>query len=570
MIMFKTAAAGVAVAMLALGSAHAEATASQYRGCDGYGEAGTAGDGMVQNPSGWAHLFGNAPLPANDRSTPHSGALALADCDAAIASLPAKHWMRKVSLLSARALHRIELSDAKGALADLDLATAAANGSTDPYYLRSLGWSLGVIRAYALRHNGDQAQATALALAALAQRPYNRQASFMVLLAMGPQADEAAIHTVQVALARLIPAHSVTLFERAFETGNFADAVNLCSQLTPSQELGIVNAAPGQQANLNWRNFRRATLFRASTGMMCAYALAAIGRDDEARAAIEQTRAKLASDTVPPPPLSAKEQKDRETVSLHDGDVDIRKRSAQEGSTVIDQWATYVDLRLKVSQGKTDEVLEALKTVKLPHSWAAVDLVEALTAKLPKAKQSLVPTTQSLRAELGRSRDDVREGKPATFFRDLPEVETSDRSSAYSEQGGWLAGFLFDGPIPKGFKAENNAALGYTPVHYSGSGITTGAAVEEMALLRAAELARAAGKKGLVVIKRQDVERSMTTYYYSTPINTTPTGFETELDVVFVDPANLPDAYKTAPWRVLDADEIYNALAPFYIKPKKK
>ena len=561
--------AAAATILLAAGAAHAEASEAQYRGCDGYGAAGSYGDGMLQHPSGWAHLFVDRPLPANNRYTPHYGGLGMNDCDAALAALPAQHWMRKVSLLSARALHRIEVyGDAKGALADLDLAgeAAAAHGNGDAYYQRSLGWSLKVLRAYALRLSGNQAEATAMALAALAERPYNREAAFVVLQAMGPKADDAAIHQVQESLARLIPSHSVTLFERAFETGKFAEAVDLCSQLTPSQELGIVNASEGQQANLDWRNLRRAALFRASTGVACSYALAALGRNAEARARLAETRTTLAADTAPPPPLSAKEMKDREKVSLHDGDVDIRQRSAAEGSKIIDQWAEYIDLRLKVNDGKADEVLAALKTVKLPRSWATVDLLEALAAKLPKAKQALVPSPQDLRLELGRTREDVKEGKPADFFRDLPEVETADRLSAYAEQN-WVDRLMWGGPN-KGFKVEE--AAGFTPVHYSGGGATTSATVEEMALLRAAELARAAGKKGVIVVKRMDVERSMTLYSYGTALNTTPTGFETELDVIFVDPANLPEAYETAPWRVFDADQVYAALAPFYIKPAKK
>jgi hypothetical protein len=566
--------AAAALALLALVPARAaEATLAQYRGCDGYGEAGSYGDGMLQHPSGWAHLFVDAPLAANDRYTPHFGGLGINDCDAALAAIPAKHWMRRVSLISARAIHRIELSgDTKGALADLDLAvqTAGENGNGDAYYRRSLGWSLNVLRAYVLRQAGNQTEATALALAALAERPHNRQALLVVLHAMGPKADEAAIHTVQVSLARLIPAYSAVLFERAFETGKFAEAIDLYPQLVPSEELGAVHAAEGQQANLDWRNFRRAALFRASTGMAYVYALAALGRDGEARAALDGVRARLAADTAPPPPLSAKEQTDREKVSLHDGDIENRKRSAVEANKIIDQWAEYVALRLKISEGKTDEVIAALKTVQLPRSWASVELLEALAAKLPKAKQPMAPSTLALRAELGRTREDLKENKAADFFRDLPEVETADRLTAYTEQKGWLAGILLDGPVKRGFKVENSDPLGITPVHYSGGGATTAATVEEMALLRAAELARAAGKKGMVVAKRMDVERSLTTYYYSTPVNTMPTGFETELDVVFVDPANLPDAYKNAAWRVIDADQVYDALAPFYIRPKKK
>jgi len=93
--------------------------------------------------------------------------------------------------------------------------------------------------------------------------------------------------------------------------------------------------------------------------------------------------------------------------------------------------------------------------------------------------------------------------------------------------------------------------------------------VEEVALLHAAEEARKAGKKGFIIVGRDDVQITVSLTSYGTTLRTDPGGFETELRVLFVDPAALPETYKDAPWRVLDADTIYTALAPIYIKKRR-
>ena len=88
-----------------------------------------------------------------------------------------------------------------------------------------------------------------------------------------------------------------------------------------------------------------------------------------------------------------------------------------------------------------------------------------------------------------------------------------------------------------------------------------------MALLRAAELARQGGHRGLIVLRRGYVVRSTTVYtYYGGGGETTPSGQEAEVEIAFVDPAALPPAYAGAAWRVLDPDIIWSALSPVYVR----
>jgi len=94
--------------------------------------------------------------------------------------------------------------------------------------------------------------------------------------------------------------------------------------------------------------------------------------------------------------------------------------------------------------------------------------------------------------------------------------------------------------------------------------------VEELALLRAAELARAAGKKGIVIITRKGTRYVTNMTAGGSPQSADPDGFYCELSVVFVDPGALPDAYKDNAWRVINADAVYDQLAPIYYPAPKK
>ena len=474
--------------------------------------------------------------------------------------------MRKVSLLRARAIHHLEVGSPQDALTDLDAADAA--GKPDPYYLHSLGWSLDVVRAYAWRRAGDQAKASALALAALERDPYNRLTTHSAFEAIGPKASDQDIRSAQFAISRLTPVYIDVLFHRALETGHYDEVLKLHAQLTPPEEIGQMNVSSFDQAGRDWRNFRTARLFWASRDGSYAYALAASGRSDEAIAAIADARTRLKNDTQPPQPLSTEQEKDRDAVAIYNGDVDIRVRSAADGAKYIDQWETLVNLRLAASQGKAESIVAAVKSRSLPRDWASVDIIEALRNKLPAAQRKTLPSTEAMQKELLASRDDLKDITPANLLKGLPETVTSRRVPSYSQGGAPWFGHSQTAVVGNGYRVIAPGADGIVTVNFRGDGKEPAAVIEEMALLCAADQARQNGKKGIVVVGRQDVEFSLTTTYYATPINTQPNGYETTLKVVFVDPAMLPDRFKDAPWRVFDADAVYAALAPLYIRSK--
>lgn len=557
-------------ALLVIGAAHADgATSEQYRACDGYGAASSEGDGMTEYAT-YLFIFSPPGMGNTDRARTRLSIDGVLACNAAISDLSDKHWMRKLSLLRARAIHYMAYNSMPEAMKDLDAADAiAAEHAGDAFFARSLGWGLSLTRAYAVRRMGEQAKSTELALSALALRPYNRQTAYTALLAMGPYAGEEAIQKVETALARFVPDEIDNLYIRAIDTGRFADAIALYPQLVPPQEIGDLYLRSNDYAGRQWRDFLNAQRFWSSRAGAYAYALLATGKPAEARAALQAERDRLARATEPPPPLDAKKAKDSEAVALQQGTLDARARALAECTKIIDEWTRIMDLRTKVDEGKVDEVIAAVRAEPLPKSGVSVEFLDALEAHIPKGKKPSTALSAKLRDALLSERPDVRMAPPEEFLNDLPEAETASRRPDYSAGSGPWFGGTDDSVAVEGYRAGKPDADGVRTIRFKGSMSSPASMIEEVALLRAAELARQEGKKGIIILGRQDIRTTVTTTYYSVALRTDPGGFETALRVAFVDPAALPEKYKDAAWRVIDADDVYNNLAPIYIKKRR-
>src|ERR1700761_6359144 len=70
---------------------------AMYPACDSYGPATNTGDGM-NRPAIANVVFGPGGSDKIERSRPAVAAEGVKACDAAVAVLPAKYWMRQVSL----------------------------------------------------------------------------------------------------------------------------------------------------------------------------------------------------------------------------------------------------------------------------------------------------------------------------------------------------------------------------------------------------------------------------------------------------------------------------------------
>ena len=113
-----------------------------------------------------------------------------------------------------------------------------------------------------------------------------------------------------------------------------------------------------------------------------------------------------------------------------------------------------------------------------------------------------------------------------------------------------------------GFKETANPD-GTIVVEYTGS-TPSAPMVQEMTLLRAAEIARAAGKPGFAIVGRQDYTQFLAQTQYGVTLSRTPTGHKTVLTI------ELLDSTDAAATRWFEAGGIIDRLGPLYYDAKAK
>lgn len=519
-----------------------------YQSCDGYGAPAAVGDGMTQFALRLWRPGGNT-----SRTTPLFGPYGIGACGAALEDAQAKypqHWMRRVSLLRARAIHRLSVNDTTGALKDLDAAQAVeAAGGEDILAQRSLGLGVDFVRALALKRSGQVDAGRSLALATWAKRPWNRETARAALVAIGGDAPAEEIERILRAEAQVNPLATTQLFDEYFERGRFADALSVFDALTPPIKLSQGERGERDVAWLEQSNRAHAAEFWAECDGRKAYALAVLGRFDEAKAALQAADARFAGETPPAPNLPPEPSRHDQLVNAVWEQANLEIKTKVPGE--IAAWRAIVNARIDVAQGKFDAAKAYLAAPKPTSFGAVVDLMDALSAQDPKAKQG---------AEAGRKMMAAKRllqpaAEITALFEALPEAETRSRTVGDQQKRLFLTA--------NGFTITAHPETGLTTIDYRGVNSSL-SIMEEEALLKAAELARQAGKNGLIVQARRDIRHTLTTYQYGRAINTAPTGFETQLDVVFVDVANPPPPYDKAKWRLVDVAAVQQSLAPIY------
>jgi hypothetical protein len=526
--------------------------------CDGYGIPAFGGDGLHAQ----RQLFAGKTADAPTRWAVPLGRDGAVNCDSELAVLPKKMQLRQASYLQARAVHSLAMGSPKDALAYIEESKAAA-GTGDAYYQRSMLLGDKLIEAAAKRRAGDQPTAVRMALGAWQARPYSRQNAFAALAAMGPNADDAAVTQVLYGLALLEPSMGEELFWRAIKARRFADVISLYPTLVAPMQVGDEPMDAAARNQLALTNQIVAERYAAETAGGYAYALAATGRGEEAREAITAARQRLADAvrSLSQSPAAASRQQD--VVKLD-----------EDSGRLIDRWESAVADRLADKDGHMDEALANLQidhslpakstTPAQPRLWGGLTFVNLGSHFLDEGETSAPLALNDLKTQWAQqSEADPRDLQ--ILFDSLPDPETSDRVTRYATKKGLLAGSDFYGAA-----AHPDGSMTVT---YVGMKASIGM-VEEEALLHAAELALRAGKRGLIITGRKDYNHNTTVVYsvggaglFGVPITSFVSGFESRLEVLFVDPAALPTGYEGAAWRVIDAAKVYQELGPIYGAP---
>jgi hypothetical protein len=554
-IRFRSAASA---ALVLLSSAAAEAQrggAAEFVGCDGFGAPTRGGDAMTRGADGIT-FFSNARTSEQlRRQVPRLGAAGIEQCTAALVDprLEPTHDLRRASLIHGRAMHRLATGDAAAALEDLTLAErSAVDGG--PLFERSFGLALRLARAFAMIKSGDADGAARISGSIIADRPYDPGVAYAAT-----RLHFAATHDWDGYVARVRQVAAVdptligSLFAISVMRGEYEEAVALHPQIVMSLPR---NRGMYQVQGLHERAAQQIVL-RAFFDGGYAYALQARGEEAGADAALAAARANLERAIAPPPPRADGRRPGRQARERH---AAVERVSA-EATRALAGWERHVRLRRMVAAGRVDEVLAELERAPIPSDTAALDLFEQMIRARPALRITIGAGLGTLRERIYAEIDRIMTFEVADLAERLPEPESTARLPVYEPQGG-----SFRIRANDDYHMPSGPLEGVQTVRYSSprGSIST---AHELALLRAAQLARDSGRKGVIVIARRSMIRTL----YSTGVGGIPleraSGQEVELDVLVVDPANLPSDYVQARWRVLDPDAIWAALNPIYRAP---
>lgn len=519
--------------------------------CDGRKHPGRQDDGMRGEASTPGYQF------AFLRSTPQPGPV-IAACTTALASprlLPTQS-LRRAHLLRARAVAYLEAHDPAKALADLDSADAAVAGlRNEPFYRRSMGVSIVLLRALAKAETGDGEAAAALAREAAAARPYAMSVQFVaaaVIQSTRPIGEPSP--SPWDGLVRLEPDAAVAALASEAAVGNFAGV----RALRPAIALNWSDTRPNPAQVFGRPGPDFTTLMLAAFNS--AYAHAVVGESEAAHAEIAAVEAALAEARTPAAAGGA-------TGAVR---LEYTRQTLAVADSYLETYRKLVDLRLAVAEGRPQQALDDLVGTRLPDSPATLELLEALAAATPPQTAVHLPDTSGWRARLGAKRGEGL-GRFAPQALIAPEAARTvidyerSRPNILGEFVGAALSFgttLLDGiDRNDGFRSAENPD-GTVKVEFTGN-TPSEPMVQEMTLLRAAELARAAGKAGFVVIDRKDYTRTLQMSRGGTPISSTPQGFKTELTIRMVDPA-------AEPARAFDAVAVIDALGPLYYQAAER
>jgi hypothetical protein len=483
--------------------------------------------------------------------------------------------LRRAHLLRARAAAQLRAGDPASATADLDAAEESTRAlAGDRFFQRSMGVSLTLLRALARAGADDPAGARTLALQAIEARPYAldvQRVGASILQFTTPQAMAAQPASTPdtlaayASLARLDPDAATMMLIREAEAGHYANVVKLRAAVTPdwpTARLSPVALAVGAPEVSRLLGAMIVTLDTA-------YARAATGDPAGARRDLAEVRARVAElRPLPAAPAAPKQGQPALTTPTPPAPPVASAETSDPLTMFTQSRARQIETRIAVAERRTDEAIAALVAAPMPRNAATVELLTALKAALPPAKVALVPDI----APFATAATDTRK---AALLRLVPDAliapETPRAVVDYTRARPNILGAMVGAALSMGtsllggvertagFRSTDNPD-GTVSVEFLGN-TPSATLVQEMTLLRAAELARAAGKPAFTIVKRQDFTQRLAQTQYGREISSTPAGYKTLLTIRYADASAGSDR--------LDAVRVIDALGPLYYQEKK-
>ena len=533
--------AGIGIAVLATAMpmpAHAGVSAD-FAGCDGMRKPKRSDDGMR----------GEATLPAYGMSGNKAPRSIVAACDRALASgkLREGQDLRRAHMYRARAAANLELGNIEDALTDLDRAEGAgAMYREDYFYQRSMGLSLDMLRALALHARGEGARAVELADQAAAARPFALNLQRARAMLRAAEASAAGDNPL-ASLVRIDPearSSVATLMGLRRGLPEIAAEAGAPDVVLPALSLEQLIVGRGSSRDIvdQWAT-------PVAKAVHIAYALASVGDGEAARAWLD------ASDRA---------------LSDADGDADTSGFSNAISNLVREQVYSpgerLIKARIAVSEGRLEAAHRDIAALRLRRSPVTEELHASYAAAV-EASDAEWPALPSLGDRAPRAQGSLMKMAGDLLLQPESERKLIDYKKSRPNILGALIGGavtmgigLLDGiPRTSGFKEEVQDD-GSVRVTYTGN-TTSGAVVQEMTLLRAAEVARDTGKARFVIDTRKDYQRYLAQLINGAETSRSLAGYMTVLTISF--PAD-----DEAASEALEAVEVIDTLGPIYYDDK--
>ena len=515
-----------------------------FETCDGRVHPGRQDDGMRAQAGGVSYF------PRTSTAS-----LTIAACDRALASsrlLPTQ-TLRRAHLLRAQAAAYLQIQEPAKALVALALAQqVSADRANDRFYQRSMGVSIELLRSIAFAQMGDKGRAASLAHAAMAKRPYSSQVQEIgAELVNAVTESQAGVRPEWAMAMRLSPSAASSALIREADAGNFAATV----ALRPSVVLDWPAKAPPPGVSvLSSANGGLGLMSALVVSLQTAYAYAATGSPEKAKAELAEVRSRI----------TALQSTQPTTGPLAPFNV------ATLLNSLVENKAKQVEARVAVAEGRYSDALAMMVGAPMPKDAATVDLLTALKAAAPAKEAALVPDASGFAVDRSKRQVETvtKMVKQALIAPETPRAVVDYERSRPNILGALVGGALSMGTSLlgginrlDGFRSVDNAD-GTTKVEFTGN-TPSSTLVQEMTLLRAAELAHAAKKPAFVILDRKDYSRTMTMSRGGVPISSTPTGYKTEMTVRFLDSGDQSP-------RALNALSVIDALGPLYYEENRK
>ena len=465
-------------------------------------------------------------------------------------------WERKVSILYARARHKLDANDPAGALADLAASRAVTAGKTsDVLFTRSLGVSTQMFEATLLAKEGKLDEARRLAAQAAEARPWSPIVQTRALIyALGEASPTAEGQRIGERLSRLdssmasAPAFYLDRTDDAAAAAAAWDGALAAGAETPTFEaLMGEKEPPARPTKLDPFNLSQAAL-----------AFARAGQFEKAQALLDGATLKpLIPDPGPPPPETAdgapaagqSRQQLQAAAAARQNEAALRRLEDRARSLF-----PLTQAILAEGRGDTAAAVAFVQRsfADMPERMAAAELVRRLAAKPDTATQVPAFMVDAIAKKARPPADELFKNIDAkAVLDDLPPLQSLGRGQRYRRADGVrVVGELREQPL-------SNRPTGLQLTYSGGADKFAG---DEMLLLRAAELAKEKGKSGFIVLRQNS------RYFYRTGNPSYPTfPIPAEIEVDFVDVDAPPPELTGARARFIRADDVIAALKPIYI-----